>query len=165
MNGETKMRRIMSVAAVAAIATLAGCSMLGKQAFQQPVVHLQDVRVNGLGITGGNLDVKLSVYNPNGYRLDATRMSYNLVVGDNVPFATGTLDNRFTVNQGDSTTVTIPVTFSYNGLSAAARQAMNTGGVNYHVDGDVTVGTVVGNYTVPYSATGRFNALTGASRP
>jgi hypothetical protein len=35
--------------------------------------------------------------------------------------------------------------------------------VNYRVEGDVTVGTMVGNYTVPYSATGRFTT-TGAAR-
>ena len=157
------MRRLMLGAATAAIAVVAGCSALGKQAFQQPIVHLQDVRVNGVGLTGGNLDVKLSVYNPNGYRMDATRMTYNVIVGDSVRFATGTVDSRFTVNSNDSTVVTIPVSFTYSGVGAAGRQLMNTGGVNYHVNGDVTVGTVVGNFTVPYSATGRFNALTGSS--
>ena len=158
------MRRLMLGAATAAIAVVAGCSALGKQAFQQPIVHLQDVRVNGVGLTGGNLDVKLSVYNPNGYRMDATRMTYNVIVGDSVRFATGAVDSRFTVNSNDSSVVTIPVSFSYTGIGAAGRQMMNTGGVNYHVNGDVTVGTVVGNFTVPYSATGRFNALTGGSR-
>jgi LEA14-like dessication related protein len=156
------MRRLMlGVVATAAAAVVAGCSALGRQAFQQPIVHLQDVRVNGLGLTGGNLDVKLSVYNPNGYRMDATRMSYNVIVGDSVKFATGTVDNRFTVNSNDSSVVTIPVNFSYSGIGAAGRQLINTGGVNYHVDGDVTVGTVVGNFTVPYSSTGRFNAVGG----
>ena len=158
------MRRLMLGAATAAIAVVAGCSALGKQAFQQPIVHLQDVRVNGVGLTGGNLDVKLSVYNPNGYRMDATRMTYNVIVGDSVRFATGAVDSRFTVNSNDSSVVTIPVSFTYSGVGAAGRQLMNTGGVNYHVNGDVTVGTVVGNFTVPYSATGRFNALTGSSR-
>ena len=47
------MRRLMLVAVAAAIAVAAGCSALGKQAFKEPVVTLQDVRVNGLGITGG----------------------------------------------------------------------------------------------------------------
>jgi LEA14-like dessication related protein len=156
------MRRLMlGVVATAAAAVVAGCSALGRQAFQQPIVHLQDVRVNGLGLTGGNLDVKLSVYNPNGYRMDATRMSYNVVVGDSVKFATGTVDNRFTVDSNDSSVVTIPVNFTYSGIGAAGRQLINTGGVNYHVDGDVTVGTVVGNFTVPYSSTGRFNAVGG----
>jgi LEA14-like dessication related protein len=151
-------------AAMAAVALVAGCGALGKQAFQQPIVHLQDVRVNGVGITGGNLDVKLSVYNPNGYRLDATRMTYNVIVGDSVRFATGAIDNRFTVQQNDSSVVTIPVSFTYLGIGTAGRQLMNTGGVNYRVTGDFTVGTVVGNYTIPYSSTGRFNALTGTSR-
>jgi LEA14-like dessication related protein len=158
------MRRLMLGAASAAIAITAGCSALGKQAFQQPIVHLQDVRVNGMGLTGGNLDVKLSVYNPNGYRMDATRMSYNVMVGDSVQFATGTVDSRFTVNGNDSSIVTIPVNFTYSGIGAAGRQMMNTGGVNYRVNGDVTVGTVVGNFTVPYTSTGRFNALGGNQR-
>ena len=158
------MRRLMLGAATAAIALVAGCSVLGKQAFQQPIVHLQDVRINGVGLSGGNLDVKLSVYNPNGYRMDATRMTYNVIVGDSVRFATGTVDSRFTVNSNDSSVVTLPISFTYSGIGAAGRQLMNTGGVSYRVNGDVTVGTVVGNFTVPYSATGRFNALTGSSR-
>jgi hypothetical protein len=33
--------------------------------------------------------------------------------------------------------------------------------VNYRVNGDVTVGTVVGNFSVPYSSSGRFNAIRG----
>jgi LEA14-like dessication related protein len=158
------MRRLMVGGVAAAVLAAAGCGALGKQAFQQPIVHLQDVRVNGLGLTGGNLDVKLSVYNPNGYRMDATRMTYNVLVGDSVRFATGTVDNRFTVNGNDSSVVTIPVNFTYTGIGAAGRQLLNTGGVNYHVNGDVTVGTVVGNFSVPYAATGRFNALGGNQR-
>ncbi len=158
------MRRVMFGAATAAIAILAGCSVLGKQAFQQPIVHLRDVKLNGVGLTGGNLDVRLSVYNPNGYRLDATKMTYNVLVGTDVQVATGTMDSRFTVNENDSTVVMVPVSFTYSGIGAAGRQLLNTGGVDYRVNGDVTVGTVVGNFTVPYSATGRFNAMTGTSR-
>ena len=158
------MRRLVLGGVAAALVGVAGCSAIGKQAFQQPIVHLQDVRVNGLGLNGGNLDVKLSVYNPNGYRMDATRMTYNVVVGDSVRFAQGTVDNRFTVNGNDSSVVTIPVNFTYAGIGAAGRQLLNTGGVNYRVNGDVTVGTVVGNFSVPYSSTGRFNALGGNQR-
>ena len=60
-------------------------------------MQLKDVAVQGVGLTGGNLDVKLNVYNPNGYRLDATRLTYNVLVGDDVQLATGVLDSRFTV--------------------------------------------------------------------
>jgi LEA14-like dessication related protein len=158
------MRRLMFAAATAAVAIAAGCSALGKQAFQQPVIQLQDVRVNGLGLSGGNLDVKVSVYNPNGYRLDATRMTYSVIVGDSVQFATGAVDNRYSVDQNETKSITIPVNFTYNGVGSAGRQLLNTGGVNYRVLGDITVGTVIGNFTVPYSASGRFNAITGNSR-
>lgn len=163
------MRRLVLGAATVAIAATAACSMLGSQAFQQPVVQLQDVAVQGLGLTGGQLAVKLNVFNPNGYRLDATRLSYNVVIGDGstsstANLASGTLDSRFTVQSGDSTTVTIPVGFTYAGIGAAARQLMNSGAVPYRVTGDVTVGTVVGNFTVPYSSTGRFTAFGGNSR-
>jgi len=159
------MRRLMLGAA--AIAVTMGCSALGKAAFQQPVVNLKDVAVQGVGLTGGQLAVKLNVYNPNGYRLDATRLSYNVQVGDSgngVNLATGTLDSQFTVQSGDSTTVTIPVSFTYAGIGAAGRQLLNSGAVPYRVNGDVTVGTVVGNFTVPYSSTGRFTAFGGNSR-
>jgi LEA14-like dessication related protein len=158
------MRRLMLGAATAAIALVAGCSALGKQAFQQPVVQLKDVAVQGVGLTGGNLAVKLNVYNPNSYRLDATRLTYNVNIGDNVNLASGALDSRFTVQSGDSTTVTIPVSFTYSGIGAAGRQLLNTGGVNYRVTGDVTVGTVIGDFTVPYSSTGNFTAFGGATR-
>ena len=159
------MRRLMLGAA--AIAAMVGCSTLGKASFQQPVVNLKDVSVQGVGLTGGQLAVKLNVYNPNGYRLDATRLSYNVQVGDSgngVSLATGTLDSQFTVQSGDSTTVSIPVSFTYAGIGAAGRQLLNSGAVPYRVNGDVTVGTVVGNFTVPYSSTGRFTALGGNSR-
>ena len=153
------MKRIFVLAtATVAVLVAAGCSALGKQAFADPVVNLRDVKVVGLGLTGGNLDVVLSVYNPNGYRLDATRLNYRLQV-DSTPLANGTLDNRFTVQDKDSTQVHIPVTFSWSGLGAGARSIFNTGAVNYRVTGDVTVGSVVGNFTIPFSQTGRYSTL------
>jgi LEA14-like dessication related protein len=147
------------LAIIALAAGLAGCSALGRQAFQNPVVNLRNVAVQGLGLSGGQLEVQLSVYNPNNFRLDATRLTYRVFVGDSVGLANGAVDTRTTVQASDSTIVTIPVSFTYSGLGAAARQILNTGSVNYRVAGDVTVGSVVGNFTVPYSATGRFDTL------
>jgi LEA14-like dessication related protein len=155
--------RVMSV--TAALATVAvGCSTIGRAAFQSPIVRLRDVRVRGIGLTGGSLDVLLNVYNPNHYRLDATRLTYRVALaGDSITLASGALDSRFTVQDNDSTTVTIPVSFSYAGVNAAGRSILNTGAVDYHVLGDVTVGSPVGSFTVPYSSTGRFTT-TGIGR-
>lgn len=152
------------VAASAAIGVGAGCSALGRAAFKNPVVQLRDVRVRGVGLTGGSLDVLLSVYNPNGYRLDATRLTYKVnLAGDSITLASGAIDNTFTVKENDSTIVTVPVSFTYAGIGAAGRSLMNTGSVDYHVLGDVTVGSPVGHFTIPYTATGRFTT-TGLGR-
>lgn len=150
----------MKKLAVLALALGVGaCSSLGRQAFQNPVVNLRDVRVLGLGTTGGQLEVQLGVHNPNNYRLDATRLTYRVFVGDSVGLASGALDTRTTVQAGDSTIVKIPVSFTYSGLGAAATQLLRTGAVTYKVAGDVTVGSVVGNFTVPYSASGQFSTM------
>lgn len=158
------MRKLAVVLAASAALAVSACSMLGKAAFKQPVVNLKDVRLRGVGLTGGSLDVLLSVYNPNHYRLDATRLTYRVMLaGDSILVANGALDNQFTVQDNDSTTVTIPVSFTYSGIGAAGRSILNTGAVNYHVTGDVTVGSPVGNVTVPFSSQGRFTT-TGVGR-
>jgi LEA14-like dessication related protein len=151
------MRRIAVLAFI--VSGIAACSGLGRQAFQNPVVDLRDVRVLGIGTTGGQLEVALGVYNPNSYRLDATRLTYRVFVADSMGLASGALDTRTTVQSNDTTIVRIPVSFTYAGLGRAASQLLQTGAVDYRVAGDVTVGTVVGNFTVPYSATGRFTTM------
>jgi len=157
------MRTTKFLLAFMTVTGLAACATLGKAAFKEPVVHFHDARVTGLGITGGSLEVKLSVYNPNGFKLDGTRLTYNVLV-DSVTFGSGALAQQFTVQEKDSTIVTLPLQFTYAGIGQAGRQLMNTGAVNYRVVGDVTVGTPLGNFTRPYDQTGRFSTLSGGSR-
>ncbi|MDE3216421.1 MAG: LEA type 2 family protein, partial [Gemmatimonadota bacterium] len=145
---------ILIVAALAAVA-LAGCSALGRAVFRQPVVELRDVRLAGLGLTGGNLDVVLAVYNPNGYQLDATDLHYRVLV-DSVEVADGAVAQRNAFRSGDTTVVHLPVQFSYAGVGAAGRELTQSGAVNYKVVGDITVGSPIGNRTFPFTATGRF---------
>jgi LEA14-like dessication related protein len=157
------MRRFVSAVALTAVVALAGCSSLGRAVFEEPVVTFKDVRINGLGLAGGDLDIMLNVYNPNRFKLDATRLTYRLMV-DSVQFGTGAIDQRFVVQEGDSTTVTLPLKFNYAGLGGAARQLLSSGSVNYRVMGDVTVSTPLGNFTRPYDRTGRFSSFGGTSR-
>ena len=156
------MRRIVLVVAAAAIAVAGGCQSLGRAVFEEPVVNFKDVRINGLGLQGGSLDVMLSVYNPNRFKLDATRLTYRLMI-DSTQFGVGAIDSKFTVNEGDSTTVTLPITFNYAGIGAAGRQLLQSGTINYRVIGDVTVSTPLGNFTRPYDRTGSFSSFGRAS--
>ena len=157
------MRNLKFVVAAVALLGGAACATLGRATFKEPIVHFQDARITGLGITGGSLEVKLSLYNPNGFKLDGTRLTYNLLV-DSVQFGSGALADRFTVQEKDSTIVTLPLSFTYAGVGEAGRQLLNTGSVNYRVTGDLTVGTPLGNFTRPYDQTGRFSTLSGRAR-
>ena len=75
---------------------------------------------------------------------------------------TGALDRFFTVQEKESFNVFSPQSIPLTGDCGAARQMMQSGSVPYTVTGDVTVATPVGNFTVPYSGTGRLSALGGA---
>jgi LEA14-like dessication related protein len=158
-TAEESMRRLIVLSAVT-LAGAAGCATLARQAFQEPVVSVRDVRLNGIGLTGGSVDVALNVYNPNNYRLDATRITYRLLF-DTVTFADGALTEQRTVQARDTLRLVIPVNFTYRGVGEAGRQILNTGSVNYRLLGDVTVGSPLGNFTIPYSTTGRFSTLGG----
>src|SRR5258706_12238694 len=151
------MRRKILIAAMAAVA-VGGCAKVGKGGFKQPLVNFSDVKIRGLGLSGGSLDIVLSVYNPNGFNLDASRLTYKLMAEDK-DLASGVLDHAFRVKDRDSTFVTIPVDFTYAALGAAGRQLLERGSVNYRVIGDITVDTQLGNFTVPYDRTGRFSSL------
>jgi LEA14-like dessication related protein len=156
------MRKVVLLASAAAVIAGSACASLGRRMFEEPVVTFKEVKLNGLGLSGGDLDVVLSVYNPNNFRLDATRLTYNLMV-DSVNFGSGAIDQKFAVQSGDSTLVTLPLSFTYAGIGAAGRQLLNTGTVNYRVTGDLTVGTPLGSFTRPYDRAGRYTALGGAT--
>lgn len=154
------MRRLSLIAAVTIAGLAAACATLGRAAFKEPVVALKDVRVNGLGLNGGSLDILLNVYNPNHFNLDATRITYKLFV-DTIPLGTGAADSEFTVSQGDTTQVRLPLSFTWSGVGQAASALMRTGTVDYRVVGDLTVGSSLGTFTLPYDRTGHFSSLGG----
>jgi LEA14-like dessication related protein len=141
----------------------AACATLGKGSFREPVVTFQDAKVTGLGLSGGSIELVLSVYNPNRFRLDGTRLTYRLMV-DSVPFGDGALTQHFTVSERDSSKIRLPFSFTYAGVGAAGRQLLQTGSVQYRVMGDITVSTPIGSYTRPYDQTGRFSTLAGNAR-
>lgn len=137
-----------------------GCAALGRATFKEPDVQLRQFTITGLGLTGGSIDIVLSVYNPNGYKLDALRMTYQVDV-DSIKLGDGALDGRFVVAEKDSSLVRLPIRFTYAGLGAAGRSLIQSGTVNYRVRGDFTVGTPLGNFTRPYDRRGRYSSVAG----
>jgi hypothetical protein len=157
------MRKLALAATTAVtIAAASACSTLANQTLAEPVVRLNNVQLRGVGLTGGSMDVQLAVYNPNNFRLDASRMTYQLLAGtggDTATIATGLVEGQRTFAEKDTTFVTIPVSFTYAGIGSLGRQLLNSGSVDYTVRGDLTVATPIGNFTRPYSHTGRYSTL------
>lgn len=154
-------RYLTAAALTLTLVAAAGCASLGRKAFSEPVVTFKEMQINGLGLTGGSLDVVLNVYNPNKFSLDGKALTYRLMI-DSVDFGQGQLTSAFTVQNGDSTQVRLPLNFTYSGIGAAGRQLLNTGTVNYRVLGDITVGTPIGDFKRPYDRTGRYTLLRGS---
>jgi LEA14-like dessication related protein len=156
-------RRLLSRAwrtatTIGAMTLLASCASLGKAVFKEPVVSLKEFVVTGLGLTGGSVDVVLQIYNPNGYKLDGLALTYRVDV-DSVRLGEGALDSRFVVPSGDSSTVRLPVRFTYAGLGTAGRALLTSGTINYRVRGDFSVATPIGNLSRPYDRTGRYSSV------
>ena len=82
--------------AVTILAMAAACGGYLRSEFGTPVVELKDVRVKGIGFQGGSLDLVLDVYNPNSYRLDASRITYALLV-DTTSIASGEITKLVTL--------------------------------------------------------------------
>ena len=136
----------------------AACAALGRASFANPVVELKDVRITGIGLQGGNLDVILVVYNPNDFRLDASKVTYTLFV-DTAQIAMGAVTKAVTFENLKKTEVTLPISFTTREMFGAAAALTRTGSVDYRVIGEVTVATPFGSFTRPYEGKGRFDSL------
>jgi len=153
-------RRTMVAWGIVSVVVLAatGCASLARRSFQTPTVELKDVVVKGIGLQGGSLDVILDIYNPNDYRIDASRVTYT-VFADTLSVATGEVTKRVTLDNKKMSTVTLPVNFSMRELQQAAGILLQRGSVDYTVQGDFTLATPFGSLTRPYRSKGRFNSL------
>ena len=152
-----RARRWM-IAAATVLVAVSGCRTLARQAFAYPVVEVKDVRVNGVGLAGGSLDIVLDVYNPNEYRLDATGITYNVWV-DSSQVATGALDRLITLSEKGRSEIVVPVDFTFAAVQKALALFAQRGSLDYRVTGEFTVVTPLGKMTRPYSGKGRLDSF------
>ncbi len=150
--------RASAVVAASLLIGLGACATMSRQSFQNPTVELRDVVVKGIGLKGGSLDVILDVYNPNDYRIDASRMTYT-VFAESLQVATGEVTKLTTLDNRKMSTITLPVTFTMRELTQAANVLLQKGSIEYTVQGDFTLATPFGSVTRPYKGKGRYDSL------
>lgn len=132
---------------------LVGCAGLPAY-FKDPDLRLQRVAVRGVGLTGGTMDLVVGVYNPNSFDLHGTRLQVGFDVEDS---HVGDVEygSDFQVQKGDTTVVTLPVQFNWNGLAGAVRSALGYGELPYKLTGQLTVETPFGDRRIPFTREGR----------
>ncbi|HUE76669.1 MAG TPA: LEA type 2 family protein [Longimicrobiales bacterium] len=111
---------------------------------EQPEVSLVGARLASLGLSGGVVDVRLSVYNPNRFGLRASGLTYDLDFEDPetdgwFDFTEGRVDRDLEVASGDTAIVVVPVEFTYRGLGEIVRGLLERGTFDYRVSGLVAV--------------------------
>lgn len=156
------MRQRLLVAATLALAACGG----GRSApsgpppepipFTRPVVALRDVRMDGVGVTGGSVLIVMRVFNPNDYGLEQPRVTYNLYVGDD-KLSDGMYDADITIGPRDSAFVEVPASVSYMKAGMAGRSLMNNGAVSWRVIGKIYADTPYGRLWSAYDRVGRFS--------
>jgi LEA14-like dessication related protein len=145
-----KLRRLLPLVALAGVA---GCAALTMAKFQEPTVELRTIIVRGIGLTGGTLDVALEVTNPNSVDLKGTKLELGLDV-EGTHFGDVVLNDAFNLPKDKPTIVIVPLTFSWAGVGAAARSALNYGTVKYDMKGTASLQTPWGVERVPFARSG-----------
>jgi LEA14-like dessication related protein len=133
---------------------VAACASLGHALhFTEPEVRLQEVRITGLGLSGGTLDLALDVFNPNDYRLRSTRLEVGIDLED-THFGDALMDIPVELPSQQHSLVTVPVRFEWAGLGAGARALITRQAIRYGLTGVVTVDSPIGERRVRLHGSG-----------
>lgn len=111
---------------------------------KQPDVWLAGVRLSSIGLTGGVVNVELSVYNPNRFAFRASGLTYDVQLEDPdgegwLDFTEGRINRRLEVAAGDTAVIEIPVEFEFRRLGQALRGLLDRGSFDYRVSGIVAL--------------------------
>lgn len=133
---------------------LAGCATLGQALrFQEPDIKLQEIRVTGLGLQGGSLDLALDVFNPNDYRLRTTRLELGIDL-EEVHFGDALIETPLELPSQQHSLVTVPVQFAWAGVGAGARALLSRQAVRFGLTGVASLGTPLGDRRVQVHGSG-----------
>jgi len=147
------MGLLRQLSRIAGTLLVAGCAAIG-ETFKAPEIHLDRVVLRDLSVTGGSLELRLGVLNPNRFDLQGTRLQLGFEVQDS---HVGDVEYRdeFQVQKGDTTALTLPLRFNWSGVSGAVRSALGQGALPYTLKGQLTLRTPFGPRVVPFTAEGR----------
>ena len=133
-------------------ATLAACAAVGN-ALQDPEIELERVQVRDVGVRGGELELQLSLDNPNPFDLRGTEIALGFdVEGSHVGDVRYADD--FNLDSGRRTALSLPLRFEWAGVGTALKAALSSGQIPYDMKGQLTIQTPWGAQSVPFTREG-----------
>ncbi|PYP12182.1 MAG: hypothetical protein DMD56_04805 [Gemmatimonadetes bacterium] len=134
------------------------CATLGRLAFTEPDVSLQEIAVTGIGLTGGTFDLVFDVFNPNDYRIRSTRLEVGVDL-EGTHFGDALLDRPLDLSPTNHNRVVVPVRFEWAGVGAGAKALLTRRAVGYGITGRVLLDTPLGDKTVALTGKGNVPLL------
>jgi LEA14-like dessication related protein len=152
------MRRLLPLAIAVQVAAC-GTGTVHPLTFLRPDVRLHHLALRNVGLAGGTLDLVLAFDNPNKLSLQGTHLAAGIDVEGN-HFGDIDLSDSFTLTASDTTLLTVPLSFRWSGVAAAARSVLDYGAVNYAIKGRFSVITpMCSECDIPFSGQGNVPLL------
>ena len=133
---------------------LASCATLGRLAFTDPDLRLQEIDVTSLGLSGGTFDLVFDVYNPNDYRIRSTRLEVGIDL-ESTHFGDALLERPLDLSPQNHSRVVVPVRFEWAGIGVGAKALLTRQAIGYGIAGRVLLDTPLGDKSVGLKGTGQ----------
>lgn len=128
---------------------VSGCSTI-QALIQPPKAEIKSVSITNVSLQGIDLDVNVSVFNPNSTELTVDKIKYNLSIGDSSLFA-GDFAQPMKLKPNDTSQVTIPIHLNYQTSRAAIENYIFKSAKTYTFKADLTSGI----FTIPIEDKGQ----------
>jgi LEA14-like dessication related protein len=117
--------------------------------FQAPTLAVLSVKAKALTIGGADLEVKLSVSNPNGFSLDMDDLEYDLKLGGH-PLKRGRLRTSDPVAASSEHILSIPLLFNFYDVGKDVHALLQQENVSCQVTGTMFVRTEWERLSLPF---------------
>lgn len=129
---------------------------------KRPSISLQKFSVEDISLTSANLNIELSVDNPNSFQLNMNQLSYDLEV-NGLQSITGSVEEKINLASESVQTVNIPISISFlNAGMTAYRILTGNNDINYTLKGSTTLGSSLPYFklsTFDFDKSGSVNIL------
>ncbi len=122
----------------------------------KPDITLKDIKLVGLNQEGLDVDIYLSVYNPNSFDLHLKDYRYDLKIMS-LPLARGNSRTTYDFDSKSASDLRIPVKIPYNDLIEVLKRRPNPDAVPYQLHAEMTIGSAMGSFDIPINKSGAFS--------